>query len=184
MRPVIHTASAILILGSVLFAQGKRTPVDGSPPDGVLAEVRALRAEINQVAHASIRTQVLVGRLQLQEQRVAGAAEQLADTRRTLAAVQAGIAREQARVRQLEDAASRAADQARPSIQQAIREAGTHIDQQYAEALPLQQREAQLLRALQDSQGTWTHLSDQIDALERSLGQKGGEALVIDRQTN
>ena len=169
MRAVIQTVCVIVILGGVLFAQGRRTSVDGSAPDGVLAEIRALRAEINRVANASIRTQLLVARLQLQEQRVVGAAAHLADTRSALAAVQARIAGERSRVRQLEDAASRATDQGRLSIQQVILDAGTHIDRQTGEALQLQERETQLLRAAQDAEAIWTHLSVQLDAVERSL---------------
>ena len=46
----------ILAIGGGLFAQGTRTPVDGPAEDTLLAEVRALRSEINQVTSAGIRT--------------------------------------------------------------------------------------------------------------------------------
>jgi len=66
-------------VGGFLFAEGSQPRVEGSTADALLAEVRALRAEVTQVTSAGIRTQVLVARLQLQEQRVLNAARQLAD---------------------------------------------------------------------------------------------------------
>ena len=159
----------ILAIGGGLFAQGTRTPVDGPAEDTLLAEVRALRSEINQMTSAGIRTQFLVARLQLQEQRVFTVARQLAEAQNALVGAQARITGEQARVRQLEDAASRGTSQARLSIQQAILEAGTQIEQQQKQEVLLRGRETELLRAVNDAQVQWTDFSDRLDALERSL---------------
>ena len=159
----------ILAIGGALFAQGTRTPVDGPAEDTLLAEVRALRSEINQATSAGIRTQLLVARLQLQEQRVFTVARQLADAQNALVGAQSRITGEQARVRQLEDAASRATGQARLSIQQAILEAGTQIEQQQKQEVQLRGRETELLRAVNDAQARWSDFSDRLDALERLL---------------
>jgi len=122
-RPkVLATIVALVGIGSVLFAQGT-CPLDGSAQDALVAEVRALRAEINQVAGAGIRMQLLVARLQLQEQRVFTVARQLTDAQNALAASRARLAGEQVRVRQLEEAASRASGQSRMTFEQAILEA-------------------------------------------------------------
>jgi len=156
-------------VGGFLFAEGSQPRVEGSTADALLAEVRALRAEVTQVTSAGIRTQVLVARLQLQEQRVLNAARQLAEAQKELATVQGRINGERARVRQLEDASSRAMGQGRTVYQQAIAEAGTQIEQQQRQELQLQARERELLRAVSDEQSRWTDFSDRLDMLERSL---------------
>lgn len=156
-------------VSGVLLAEGPRTPTDGSTQEELLAEVRALRAEINQVTTAGVRTQLLVARLQLQEQRVLTAARQLVEAQAALAAVRSRIAGEQARVRQLEDTLGRTTGQGRQSIQQAILEAGTQIEQQQRQELQLQTRETELFRAVSDAQARWTDFSDRLDMLEQSL---------------
>jgi hypothetical protein len=156
-------------IGGVVFAQGTRTPVDGSSQDALLAEVRALRAEIRQVASAGIQAQLLVARLQLQEQRVFTLARQHADAQNALAVVQARIAGERERVRQLEDSASHATGQGRLAFQQAVIDAGTQIEQQHTQELQLQARETELRKAVDDAQARWLDFNDRLDALERSI---------------
>jgi hypothetical protein len=169
MRQVIPFVSVLAIAGGMSFAQGTRTSVDGSAQDALLVEVRALRAEINQVTSDSIRTQLLVARLQLQEQRVYAVARQLVDAQNVLATAHAKADGERARIRQLEDAASRATGQARLAIQQAILEAGAQIEQQKEQELQLLAREAELQKAVNDAQARWTDFNDRLDELERSL---------------
>jgi hypothetical protein len=169
IRKVMLIVSVLAGVGGVLFAQGTRPPVDGPAQDALLAEVRALRSEIGQVSSVSVRMQLLVARLQLQEQRVFTVARQLADAQSALAAVQVNITGERARVRQLEDAALRATGQGRLAIQQVILEAGTQIEQQQRQELQLQAREAELVKAVNDEQVRWTDFNARLDALEGSL---------------
>lgn len=159
-------------VGGVLFAEGPRTPTDGPTQEAVLAEVRMLRAEINQMMSAGIRTQLLVARLQLQEQRVLSAARQLAEAQTALTAVRGRIAGERSRIRQLEEATAHAIGQGRTTFQQAIAEAGTQIEQQQTQELQLQARENELARAVNDEQSRWTDFNNRLDALERSLPSK------------
>ena len=167
---MILVIGVLASVGGVLLAQGNRLPVDPSPQDALLAEFRALRAEVRQVAAAGIRTQLLVARLQLQEQRVFTLARQLTDAQNALATARLEIAGEQARVRQLEDAKSRG-----PSgpgwlaLQQAIRDAGSQIEHQQRQEQQLQAQETELRKAANDAQGRWSAFSGQLDALERSL---------------
>jgi len=164
-------------LGGVVFAQGMRAPLEAHQ-DALLLEVRALRAEVHQIMSAGIRTQLLVARLQLQEQRVLTAARQLAEAQSALAALQGRIAGERLRVRQLEEAAARATGQGRAAFQQALVEAGTQIEQQQSQEFHLQTRERELQRTLSDEQARWTELNERLDALERALpGATKGESL-------
>ena len=78
----------VVLIGMVAIAAGQGARPAVSPSDDLLAEVRALRAEINQVAGESIRAQLFVARLQLQEQRVNEVTRQLSDVQSRLATVQ------------------------------------------------------------------------------------------------
>lgn len=160
---------SILAVGGFLFGQGPRPPLDRSTQEALIAEVRALRAEINHVTSAGIRTQLLIARLQIQEQRVLTVARQLADAQSALATVQSKINGERTRVRQLEDTESRATALGRPALQQAIFEAGAQIEQQQRQEQQLQTREIELRRAVDDAQARWVDFNDRLDALERSL---------------
>ena len=72
-----------VILGVVLSARSGAAPqaAPGST-DALLAEIKGLRADFNQRLDASIRAQLLVARLQLQEQRITTLSRQLADVQR------------------------------------------------------------------------------------------------------
>ena len=167
MRNVVLITGVLAGIAGVVSAQETRTSGEGPTQDALLAEVRGLRAEIHQLMSANIRTQLLVGRLQLQEQRVFTVARQLADAQNALTSVQSRITGERERVRQLEDAASRVTGQGRMAAQQAILEAGTHIEQQQQREQGLRARENELLKAVDDAQTLWTDFNDRLDALER-----------------
>ena len=168
MRKVMLVV-CVLAVGAVLSAQGTRPHLDSSGADALLAEVRALRAEVNDATNASVRMQLLVARLQLQEGRVVAASRQLADARDALAVAQMRINAQRARARQLEDAASRATAQERPALQQAVLEAGAQIEQDERYEQQLQAQETELRRAMDDAQARWTNLNNRLDALEQSL---------------
>src|SRR5215510_14034114 len=99
MRKVMLVV-CVLAVGAVLSAQGTRPHLDGSGADALLAEVRALRAEVNDATSASVRMQLLIARLQLQEGRVVAVSRQLADARDALAVAQMRINAQRARARQ------------------------------------------------------------------------------------
>jgi hypothetical protein len=170
MHKVIRIVCLLAVLGGAVFAQDMRAPSsNGSPQDALLAEVRALRVEVHRINSVNIRAQLLVARLQLQEQRVYTTARQLADAQGALARVQDRLSGERARVRQLEDAASRATGQSRLAFQQAMADAGSQIEHQRREEQQLQARESELLRAVSDAQSRWTNFNTLLDDLERSL---------------
>jgi chromosome segregation ATPase len=63
---------------------GSSTAPARDPMQELLTEVRGLRAEIRHASDASIRAQLLVARLQVQEQRINSLGRQLADVDRQL----------------------------------------------------------------------------------------------------
>ena len=69
---IVAVLVAVLVVGRPAFAQtAQQTPQRETDPIAALtAEFRALRAELSAAAAASLRLQLLVARLQAQEQRI------------------------------------------------------------------------------------------------------------------
>ena len=145
-----------------------------SSNDPLLSEVRALLAELNQAAGTSIRPQLLVARLQLQEQRVTVIAKQLADAQMLRSGNDAGIAQMSARLKQLEDA-SRNPSTPADARQQAERELeavkgpAAMMRQRSAE---LSAQESQLSGQLASEQSRWTDFNSRLDEIEREIREK------------
>ena len=164
--PTAVLAIAGLIgLASVGTGQSSRSTTPSA--DDLLAEVRGLRAEFNQAAGASVRTQLLVARLQLQEQRVNAVARQLADVQDRLAAVQQGQAATSERLAASEDGQQRLPPEDRSDDQ--IRALKLQLEQVQKREQDLRAQEASLSARLAAEQATWTQFNTRLDALERSL---------------
>src|SRR5258707_15707832 len=98
MKTQIAIAGAgVIVLVAGLAGQSASTN------DPLLAEVRALRAELSQMAGTSIRTQLLVARLTLQEQRINTVSKQLADVQLQRTGNDGGISQMSSRQTQIED---------------------------------------------------------------------------------
>jgi hypothetical protein len=170
---ILWTVGLICIVGSiagVLVAQAPRTAQPASLDD-LLAEVRGLRAEINLASSASIRTQLLTARLQLQEQRIYTAARQLTEVQGLLTTVRQEILEVQRRVEQYErDGADSAIppDQLKELRLMIPREKAV-VEQKRLREQELRTQETELFNALNTEQARWTEFNDRLDEIERSL---------------
>src|SRR6188508_1202901 len=84
------TTRAVWALGLGALALAGAASGQAHRPDATLdelvVEVQALRAEMNQAAAASIRAQLLVGRLQIEDQRISAVVRDLEAVQAELAA--------------------------------------------------------------------------------------------------
>jgi chromosome segregation ATPase len=178
-RPRLNRAFAALLLvvlayagiATALHAQSTPTPATLTP-DPLLAEVRGLRADLHQAAGASIRAQLLVARLQLQEQRITVLSGQLADVRRQLTAKESAAFPMAESVKRLEEAVqrggSRDPDQQR-DIEAALAGNKTMLGQMQREIAKLHAEEADLQHSIATEQNRWTEFNLRLDELERQL---------------
>ena len=169
-KPRLVATAALVVVGligvaAVVAGQSARSAT--SPPDDLLAEVRRLRADLNQAAGTSVRTQLLVARLQMQEQRVNATARQLADVQDRLASVQQGQAAMIERLSVSEDSQQRLPPEDRSDDQ--IRALKLQIDQVQKREQVLRAQEATLSGTLAAEQARWNEFNARLDALERSL---------------
>jgi len=101
LRTHILLAAALVAVVLTTLASGQIRQGPASLDD-VVAELRGIRADLAETSSASVRSQLLLARLQLQEQRIYGLMRQLADVQNQLAgARQQAQGPEQARMQQL-----------------------------------------------------------------------------------
>jgi chromosome segregation ATPase len=164
--------AALFILGLVPCAARAQTVDDGgtSTLSALLREVRALRQAIERQGTVAGRAQLLIGRLALQDQRVArGQAEsQRLETDASAAAngrthTQAMLAEQRTAIDHAKDSDEAAAMQGR------VRMLEAQLKQESANLATLEARRAEASQALETERARYEELSARFDQLERDL---------------
>jgi hypothetical protein len=139
--------------------------------DDLLAEIRGLRAEINQVAAAGIRAQLLVTRLSLQEQRVRTSAHQLAEAQRMLRTSGADHRARSAHLKRVEDSLrDGAASSARSGeLEAMLGHLREEVDRSGREEEALRVQEQELLNTLSAEENLWIDFNSRLAGIEREL---------------
>jgi chromosome segregation ATPase len=174
----IGLLSLVLIVAAALSAQAPvRSLPAGTPLEDILTEIKGLRADIAQSSSITVRTQLLVARLQVQEQRINNLLKQVNDVqtelngvRRTRLDIQLGIQafeREQDALSQAPMSQERSRMEAGLKEQIAGRQAEMKLQRQ--REVEVTARANELSRQLAAEQSQWNEFNDRLDALERSL---------------
>jgi chromosome segregation ATPase len=170
VRIVLAVASVTVGLAALAAGQAATQP-PAAGGDALLAEVRAIRADLANAASASIRTQLLVARLQLQEQRINTVARQLSDVQSQLAGT--NLAPMASRQRQLETMLRGSLSQEeRASAEQEMGELKISMEDAQRRADGLQNQEATLTNAFSAEQSRWLELSERLDQIERDIARR------------
>lgn len=177
----IVVAALVIVVATVMSAQGPATtPAQPGIPE-LLTEVRALRAELNQVAAASMRMQLLVARLTLQEQRIAAAGRELVAVQSSLSAAMKDRSNTESELGRLKDepfgdympfAASLPPEmrhQMELALQRQLSDLKEQLPRQLAREQELRTQESELLAVVSAEQGRWMDFNGRLDELERSL---------------
>jgi hypothetical protein len=159
---------AILVVAAAggVTAQQPPAPSKAATLDDVLAELRAFRSELRDSSTTSLRAQLLLARLQLQEQRVNTVWRQLSEVEDKLQVTQKeGAAPEHIlKLMGVEPGADPPAQMA-PVIEM--------FKTQMAAAekvnTDLKLRQAELMQMMTNEQSRWTTLNAEIEALEKAL---------------
>lgn len=161
--------SAVLVVGVAASAAGQqRTPPTAAPAtlDDVLNELRALRRELRESSVASLRAQLLVARLQLQEQRINTVWRQLSEVEDKLQANEKNRAAPEQilKLMGLEPGAEPPKEMAAVlemfKNQMAVSEK-TDSD--------LKVRQTELMQLMTQEQSLWTTFNVQLETLEKAL---------------
>jgi chromosome segregation ATPase len=166
MKKIVLICVGVAALAAVLTGQGA-APDDGTMK-ALVTEIRGLRADLNRVAGASIRAELLVSRLQVQETRTVTLSRQLDDVQRELGTATREQAEAAERLKDLEDGTMRAdmPPAERLAVSQELRRV---LKGQRTREQQLRQQASSLSGLLAEEQARWTDFNSRLDELERAL---------------
>jgi hypothetical protein len=164
----LAVAAIVLGFGATASGQAAQAAAPRTQMDELLAEVRALRADLDRAVQASMRGQLLGMRLQLQEQRIAVTGRQLSDVRQRLrenSALRSTLLGPMKMLAGMKDPASPDNPKEFDFFLGPLKKQLAALDKSDAE---LQAEEISLVNQLQDEQARWTAFNAQIEELERA----------------
>ena len=174
--------SAILLLAVCVAAAAAgsrrvRAQQAGAPPDvlnALLIEVRGLRVATEQMASTAPRIQLILGRLQLQEQRIMNQGRRLDTVRAGLAQAQKELDAMADQIRGMSESIHTGA----PDLE-TVRARETELKflkgqltSRSTEVQRLQAEEAQLVQEITAEQTRWTDFNQRLDELEGLLQRR------------
>ena len=164
--------ASLLAAGSTFFvvsAQGTR-PVDSSDAIAALvAELRAVRAELVEASQRTLRFQLLLARLQLQEQRIGHLDRQRAEVTKALMDTGTMTAMFTSQFEQMERGCEAATGEERKACESQLTTMKTTATTHQAREQQLRMQEQELSQAIATEQGRWADFSARLDDLERAL---------------
>ena len=163
MRNVVLICIAVTALAAVVAGQG--TTVSDGDMRALVTEIRGLRADVNRVASANIRSQLLFGRLQLQEQRTVTLSRQLDALQQEMSNVSQQRIDAQERLKSLEESTTHPPQEREDGIKNFQIITKDRLRAEHA----LRQREAALSALVAEEQARWNEFNSRLDELERAL---------------
>jgi predicted nucleic acid-binding Zn-ribbon protein len=160
---------AVVGIGILTLAAGTAGQSTSSS-DPLLAEVRALRAELNQAAGASIRAQLLVARLTLQEQRMNTVSKQLIDVQTQRIGNDGGIAQMSSRQKQIENMlGGQLSAETRGQLEDESAALKAPMKNMRQRSQELSEQEAALSGQLASEQSRWIDFNSRLDQIETEM---------------
>jgi predicted nucleic acid-binding Zn-ribbon protein len=160
----------VVLIGVVVGTAGQTASQTSPSNDALLTEVRGLRAELNQAAGTSIRTQLLVARLQLQEQRINTIAKQLTDVQTQRSGNEGGLAQMSSRQKQIEDTLrGQMASEMRQQLEREVASMKGPLTQMRQRSQELLAQESSLSGQLATEQSRWIDFNSRLDEIEREI---------------
>lgn len=167
----VATLVAALAAPSLAAAQTSAPPAAPDVLRELLVEVRGLRVAMERAATVGARIQLLVARVQMQEQRIAELSRRAVTVREELGKLDATIAQHSGMLKRSLELES--SGRVPPEEQRAIEGMLEIQKQQIAIAEKRRQdllgEEALLAQQIAADQGRWSDVNNQLDELERSL---------------
>lgn len=160
----------IVCFGLLLPAAARAQAPVADPIRELLIEVRALRIAMERSATVGARIQLLVARVQLQEQRIAELSRRAAAVRDELSKIEAAIASTTDDVRRTEIAIERTnSPEMRREMEEQLEYHKAKLRNPEKRRQELLNEESLLSQQMAADQGRWSDVNNQLDDLERSL---------------
>jgi chromosome segregation ATPase len=166
---------ALFIVGPLLYAV---TAQDTRPSDStdaiqaLVAELRAIRTDLAESSERGLRFQLLLARLQLQEQRIGHLDRQRADVVQSLMDAQAARAMFMTQFEQFErGCADTTEPDERKACESQIAPMKANVASHQMREQQLQLQEQELSQAIATEQNRWADFSGRLEELERALAR-------------
>jgi hypothetical protein len=171
MTTTIATAVLLATAGfATLSGQPERPQNDDVK--ALLAEVRALRLTIERAAAQGNQAQLLLGRVQLQENRLATLGRQYDEARRKGLDAQQGETEIEQRLQQMTShLRSSIPPEEREAVEAGITGSKAELARQQARTAVMRNDETAAYTALSAEQQRWAAFNERLETIERELGQ-------------
>lgn len=158
----------LAVCGGLLFPAGAQSQT----PDvlgELLKEVRGLRLAMERAATVSARIQLLVARVQLQEQRITELSRRAVAVREELSKIDSGNAGIASMLKRFEAPIANIPPEERAEFESQMEIFKTQLAAAEKRRQDLTNEEALLSQQISADQGRWTDINNQLEQLERSL---------------
>jgi chromosome segregation ATPase len=152
-------------------AEGRSGASDDVLP-ALLAEVKGLRAAMEQMASAGPRVQLSVSRLQLQEGRIAAMVRRLDTVRDTLTTARRDLDRAKGAMKMLESGEPHPGGPPAEEVGSIVAGLKLEISTAQTNVDRLSAEETQLTQDVTTEQARWVEINQRLDELERSLARR------------
>ncbi len=169
--------AGVLVVGTAVLAGQSPPPADGSMRE-LVAEVRALRQAVERSSSLTARSQALLGRVQLQENRLADLGRRLEEARER---VRGAVIDETRHTNQLAELTRRLQGSSgdaddRANIEAMLREMRANVKLAQDQAGQLRADEQAVLAALTQEQTRWSDYNARLEAIEQDFARPGPAA--------
>ena len=164
-------AAMLLTVPSIASAQSA-APAQADVLKELLVEVRGLRAAMERAATVGARIQLLVARVQMQEQRIAESSRRAITVRQELSQLEQSLAQTSAMVRSIERAGPRSNPEEQREMESMIEMQKTQVASLEKRRQELVNEESLLSQQIAADQSRWSDVNSQLDDLERSLAPR------------
>jgi hypothetical protein len=166
---IIAAATVTALAAAALHATQSAPATTRPPVDPVVAEIRALRADLNERLGATMRAQLLVARLSVQEQRTNSVVRQLQEIELKLRENESAREQFAASMKMFGDVTKSADAQDNP-VFGPLRASMDRIANADAD---LKAKQAEAMRQLAEEQARWTTINARLEELEQMMfGQR------------
>jgi hypothetical protein len=170
---IVLAAAIVLIAGGSLWT---RTAAQAARTDDVLpallAEVKGLRAAMEQMAGAGPRVQLFVGRLQLQEGRIAGMIRRLDTVRDSIITARKELEGMKSALKMFNLEAAEHPSGKKDEMPFPFANFKEGVAAAEANVARLVAEEAQLAHDVATEQARWVEINRRLDELEKELGKR------------
>ena len=152
------------------MAAHTQTSAEAQTTAQLLQEVRALRTAIERMTVSGTRAQLLLGRLQMQEQRMTSLGQQLQETRTKLANLQRQRQQHVFQIERFNEIIEKASTpEQRAEVEMSLPMMKQEVKQLDQQMEALQAEDAGLTQALSADQARWVELNARLEELEALL---------------